>query len=78
MRADGQAEAAIEVLKDAPLRKRNLDEDLKRTHAMLGMLYKETGDKRRAIQHLRRVYAADAEFPGVADELSELGGGPEE
>ena len=70
MEAAGRIESAVEVLLDAPLRKRNLDEDLKRTHYTLGRLYSDLGNRRKAVQHLRRVYAVDAQYEDVSARLS--------
>lgn len=63
---------AIEVFKRGPLRKINLDSYLLQLHYMLGIAYKEKGDKQNAIRELNRVYAYDVNYRDVSKELSAL------
>ncbi len=67
-----QYELAIESLKKAPLLKRNLDEDLKVTHYMLGKTYDKLGDKQSAIKHLNRIYAQDISYEDVSERIKSL------
>ncbi len=68
----GEPETAIEILKTAPLKKRNLDDKLKQVHYILAKAYEAAGKKADALKHLRRVYAADAGFMDVESELRRL------
>jgi hypothetical protein len=63
---------AIEILKTAQLRKRNLDDTLKQTHYCLASAYEKTGDRKRAIKHLQRINASDPVFMDVEAELKRL------
>lgn len=69
----GRHELAIETLQRAPLTKRNLDDDLMEIHYRLGVLYKQVGNKRKALQHLRRVYMRDAGYGDVGQVMDSLG-----
>ncbi len=68
----GEPQIAIDILKSAPLRKRTLDENLKQIHYGLADAYEKIGDKKRALQHLRRIYAADPAFMNVQEEITRL------
>jgi lipopolysaccharide biosynthesis regulator YciM len=68
----GETETAIEILKTAPLKKRNLDETLKQVHYTLAKAYERAGKKAEATKHLHKVYAADAGFMDVESELRRL------
>ncbi|MDR3696811.1 DUF4236 domain-containing protein [Mucilaginibacter sp.] len=63
---------AIEALKKAPLLKRNLDDDLKLTHYLLGSIYHELGDKQQALKHLNKVYAQDITYKDISAQLTYL------
>lgn len=66
----GLNDAAIEVLKRAPLTKRPLTLDLVEVIYALGLLYEKTGDKRKAKSSFERVYAYDAFFKEVATKIT--------
>ena len=68
-----QYDLAIDVYKRAPLRKRNLDEDLKGIHYSLASVYEEAGDKKNALKHYKRVYAEDMGYKEVAEKVAQLG-----
>lgn len=63
---------AIEALKNAPLQKRKLDDDLKEIHYNLAEAYLETGNKKKAEQHFKRVFTQDARYRDVAEKLKSL------
>ncbi len=65
---------AINVLNRGPVRKTNLDNYLIYLHYLLGVAYKEKGEKQNALRHLRRVYSVDMNYKDVAKEVQELGG----
>lgn len=65
-------EAAIEVLKKAPLRKRTPDPVLTAVRYTLGIAYKKAGNKKRALGLFRRVYADDPGFFDIAEQIADL------
>lgn len=65
----GLDDAAIEVLKRAPLAKHVLTPDLVEVIYALGVLYEKTGDKKHARSSFERVYAYDASFKDVAERV---------
>lgn len=65
----GLDDAAIEVLKRAPLTKRTLTPDLVEVIYALGLLYDKTGDAKHARSSFERVYAYDAAFKDVAERV---------
>lgn len=67
-----KSDLAIEALKKAPLLKRNLDDDLKLTHYLLGSIYNESGDKQQALKHLNKVYAQDITYKDTSTQLKSL------
>lgn len=68
----GAYEEAIAALQHAPLLKRNLDDDLLKIHYCLGACYESLGNKRKAVQHYRRVYTQDAGYRDVSQRLPML------
>ena len=70
----GQCETAIEVLKRAPLQKRNLTEELLQVHYVLGSYYLRLGDKKSALRHFRRVYAHSMDYRDVKAQIEALSG----
>ena len=67
-----EPETAIEILKTAPLTKRNLDDTLKQPHFVMAKAYEKAGKHAEAVKHLRKVYAADPGFMDVESELRRL------
>lgn len=63
---------AINVFKKAPLLKRNLDDDLIELHYNLALVYEESGDKKNAIKHFKKVYAVDTDYKDVSEKLQKL------
>ena len=57
-----EPDTAIEILKTAPLKKRNLDDTLKQVHFSMAKACEKAGKPANAVKHLRRVYAADPGF----------------
>ena len=68
----GRPALAIETLRHAPLYKRTLDEPLKRVHYRLATLYERHGDPSHALEHYRRLYAADVTYMDVGARLEAL------
>lgn len=64
---------ALEVLEGGPLLKRKMDEDMKLFRYLLGVCYKEVGNKAKAVKQLKKVYAADINYLDVEEQLKELG-----
>lgn len=62
-------QVAIETFKRAPLRKRNLDEDLMSIHYHLGEAYELNGDKKQSMKHYQKVYAIDRSFNNVWEKV---------
>ncbi len=67
-----QYDLAIDVYKRAPLRKRNLDDELKGIHYSLASVYEESGDQKNALKHYKRVYAEDMAYKQVAEKVEKL------
>lgn len=65
-------ELAVEVLEKGPVRTRRMDESVLAFRYYLGLAYKRTGQKRKALTQLRKVYAENIKFMDVAKELEEL------
>lgn len=63
---------ALKVLEKGPLQKRKMDEDMKLFRYLLGVCYKEMGDKTKAIKQLKRVYAEDISYLDVEKQLKQL------
>jgi len=63
---------AIEVFKKAPLKKRNLDENLLELHYNLALIYEESGDKKNALKHFKKVYADNINYRDVAKKVEVL------
>jgi len=70
--AKKQYDLAINVFKRAPLRRRDLDEDLMEIHYNLALAYQELGDKDRALKHLKQVYAQDIGYRDVSERIQAL------
>jgi tetratricopeptide (TPR) repeat protein len=68
----GEADLAIEVLKKAPLLKRNLDDVLKAVHYNLGIVYESQGKRREALRQFKRVYKQDSAYSDVAAKVHQL------
>jgi tetratricopeptide (TPR) repeat protein len=67
-----QWDLAIEVLKKAPMLKRNLDYDLKSIHYSLALIYEETGEQKLAIKHLNKIYSQDIGYKDISQRLKNL------
>lgn len=67
-----EPDTAIDILKTAPLKKRNLDDSLKQVHFVMAKAYEKAGKRADAVKHLRRIYATDPGFMDVASELDRL------
>lgn len=74
--AAGQYSLAVETLKKTPLRKQKLDETLLLAHYHLALYQLKLGDKKSALRHFRRIYAHDAEYRDVREQLQKIGGLP--
>lgn len=72
--AQEKPDLAVETLRNAPLRKRNLGAELVEIHYLLGMAYETMGDRKKALRHFNRVYSHDVSFPGVEEAISRLDG----
>lgn len=70
---EGKHELAIETLKKAPTRKKNLDENLLETLYRLGVSNEAIGKNSNAKRFYNRVYAHDASYEDVAARLEGLG-----
>lgn len=68
-------ELAVEVLEKGPVAARKMDEAILAFRYYLGLAYKRTGQNRKALTQLRKVYAEDMRYMNVARELRELEGG---
>ena len=68
-------ELAVEVLEKGPVAARKMDEAILAFRYYLGLAYKRTGQNRKALTQLRKVYAEDMRYMDVARELRELEGG---
>lgn len=66
----GLLDAAVEVLKKAPLRKKKLDEGLLDVLYELGVLYEKTGDIRKSQKAFERIYANAPSFKDVKSKLN--------
>lgn len=67
-----QPEFALEVLKQGPMRKQKMNEELMLFRYLLGITYKELGETKKAIKQLNKVYAEDIEYGDVKELLEEL------
>ena len=70
--AQKKYDLAIDVFKKAPLQKRKLDSDLLEVHYNLALIYEESGDKKNALKHFKKVYAHDVEYREVSDKIESL------
>lgn len=70
--AQKQFDLAIDVFKKAPLRKRNLDDDLIELHYNLALIYEESGDKNNALKHFKRVYSENINYRDVSQKVESL------
>lgn len=70
--AQKKYDLAIDVFKKAPLQKRKLDGNLMEVHYNLALIYEESGDKKNALKHLKKVYAQDVEYRDVSEKLELL------
>jgi len=70
-----RSELAVEVLEKGPVAARKMDEAILAFRYYLGLAYKRTGQNRKALTQLRKVYAEDMRYMNVARELRELEGG---
>ncbi|PIR48042.1 hypothetical protein COV06_01430 [Candidatus Uhrbacteria bacterium CG10_big_fil_rev_8_21_14_0_10_50_16] len=69
----GKHELAIETLKKAPTRKRNLDQDLLETLYQLGVSSEALGKPKDAKRYYERVCAEDASYQDVNERLEGIG-----
>lgn len=67
-----QHDLAIDVFKKAPLRKRNLDDELLELHYNLGIVYENAGDKKNSLKHFKKVYAYDIKFRDIQEKINVL------
>ena len=67
-----QPKLAIEVLNRAPLRTKNLNEDLLSIHYALGNLYEENGDLELAKSMYQKVYLHDVNYKDVKEKLENI------
>ncbi|MFZ3065822.1 MAG: DUF4236 domain-containing protein [Nitrospirota bacterium] len=67
-----QFDLAINVFKKAPLLKRNLDDDLMELHYNLALIYEESGDKKNALKHFKKVYSENINYRDVAQKVEGL------
>lgn len=67
--AKGHHDMAIDVFKKAPLRKRNLDQDLIELHYNLGLTYENADDPKNALKHYKKVYAYDMGYKDVKEKV---------
>jgi tetratricopeptide (TPR) repeat protein len=63
---------AIDTFKRAPLLKRNLDADLLEIHYNMGIVYNNSGDKKNALKHFKKIYAINANYNNVGQLISEI------
>ena len=68
----GKPQLAIEALKKGPVLKRTWDDDKIMCHYLLGMAYKDAGEKRKALREFNKVYAQDSTFMDVKEHLEAL------
>lgn len=68
----GQPNLAIDVLNRAPLRTKNLNEDLLAIHYALGNLYEEKGDLEIAKNMYTKVYLHDVNFKDVKERIENI------
>jgi tetratricopeptide (TPR) repeat protein len=66
----GDYETSISVLKQAPLLKRKLGDELLSIHYLLGLNYKNTSDKKNSLKHFKRVYAVNVNYKNVKEEVA--------
>ncbi len=72
--ATDRAQAALEVLEQGPVRKRTMDDQMMVFHYLLGAVYKEMGDKKKAATHLNKVIAVDEGYLDAKELLEGLEG----
>lgn len=65
---------ALQVLERGPLLKRKMNEDMKLYRYLLGICYKQLGDKKKAIKQFNKVYAEDVTYLDTETHLKELEG----
>ena len=70
--AAGRLDLAIQALEQAPLHKRTLTGPLMEIHYRLGDLYERQGERGRALEHFKRVYARDVSFRDIDSRLAAL------
>ena len=63
---------AILTFKKAPLLKRNLDDDLLEVHYNLAIAYEESGDRKNAVKHLKKLSAHNMNYRDIAERLHRL------
>lgn len=68
----GQPQAALEVLKDGPTRKRTMDDQMVLFYYLLGVAYKELGDKKKAVAQLNKVIAENENYLDAKRMLEQL------
>lgn len=74
----GRPQAALEVLKEGPTRKRTMDDQMLLFHYLLGAAYKELGDKKKAAAQLSKVIAENENYldaKGMLEQLDVPAGG---
>ena len=70
--AQKKYDLAINVFKRAPLQKRKLDNDLMEVHYNLALIYKDSGNKKNALKHFKKVYAQDIGYMDIDKEIEML------
>ena len=68
----GRLDLAIQALEQAPLHKRTLTDPLMEIHYRLGDLYERKGERERALEHFKRVFARDISFKDIGSRLAAL------
>jgi tetratricopeptide (TPR) repeat protein len=76
--AAGRLDLAIEALHQAPLHKHVLTDTLVQIHYRLGTLYERQGEPARALHHLTRAYARDADYQDVRARVERLEAGQDQ
>ena len=70
--AAGRLDLAIQSLEQAPLHKRTLTGPLMEIHYRLGDLNERQGERQRALEHFKRIYARDISFKDIESRLAAL------
>jgi len=66
-------ELAVQILEKGPTRSKKMDEQMMLFRYLLGTAYKKTGQNKKAINQLRKIYVEDINYKDVEEQLKELG-----